>query len=203
MISPRPARRWPAYDGTGRLDAAGGWLFAQWNAYTPSDNFWADAFDPAHPLTTPSRLNPSNPAILTALADAVLNLRAHHVALDATYGDVQHATRGGVAIPIPGCDTGCLNVIDTAGMGTDTDPLDAAPYGEVIDGSSLVMTTELTPTGPVSEGIVTYSQASNPTSPWSANMTTLYSQGNWVPLAFTPTELKADRAATSIILTVP
>jgi acyl-homoserine-lactone acylase len=191
------------YDGTGRLDAAGGWLFAQWNAYTPSDNFWADAFDPAHPLTTPSRLNPSNPAILTALADAVLNLRAHHVALDATYGDVQHATRGGVAIPIPGCDTGCLNVIDTAGMGTDTNPLDAAPYGEIIDGSSLVMTTELTPTGPVSEGILTYSQASNPTSPWSANMTTLYSQGKWVPLAFTPTELKADGRATSIILTVP
>jgi len=191
------------YDGTGKLDAAGGWLFAQWAAYTPSDNFWADSFDPTHPLTTPSRLNTSNPAILTALADAVLNLEAHHIALDASYGDVQHTTRAGVAIPIPGCDTGCFNVIDDAGMGNDTDPLDAGPYGEAIDGSSLVMTTELTAAGPVSQGILTYSQASDPTSPWSANMTTLYSQSRWVPLAFTSAQVSQDHAATSIILSVP
>ena len=34
------------YDGTGRLNAAGGWLFAEWAAYAPSDNFWADASIP-------------------------------------------------------------------------------------------------------------------------------------------------------------
>jgi len=191
------------YDGTGRLNAAGGWLFAEWAVYAPSDNFWADAFDPTHPLTTPARLNASNPAILTALADAVLNLRAHDVALNATYGAVQHATRAGVVIPIPGCDTGCFNVIDAGGEGPRGDPLTAAPYGEAYNGSSLVMTTELTRAGPVSQGILTYSQASDPTSPWSANMTTLYSQSRWVPLAFTPAQLSADTGATTIGIAVP
>ena len=62
----------------------------------------------------PSQLNTANPAILTALADAVVNLQAHHIALDATYGDVQHVTRDGTRIPIPGCDTGCFNAIYAA-----------------------------------------------------------------------------------------
>ena len=57
-----------------------------------------------------------------------------------------------------------LNAIYAADGGGG--PLDAAPYGEVYDGSSLVMTTELTPGGPVSPGILS-SQATDPTSPWS------------------------------------
>ncbi len=179
-----------AYDKTGNLDAGGGWLFSEWAAYAPKGNFWSDAFDPAQPLTTPSQLNAANPAILKALADAVLNLQANHVALDATYGDVQHATRNGTKIPIPGCDTGCFNAIYAAdGQGG---PLDAAPYGEVFEGSSLVMTTELTPGGPVAQGILTYSQATDPTSPWYDNMTKLYSQKKWVPLPYTAAQLAQD-----------
>ncbi|HEX7354490.1 MAG TPA: penicillin acylase family protein [Mycobacteriales bacterium] len=189
------------YNGTGHLDAHGGWLFSEWSAYAPSSGFWSDAFDPAHPLTTPSHLNTANPAILRALADAVVNLQENHIPLDATYGDVQHATRNGTAIPVPGCDTGCFNAIYAAdGQGG---PLSAAPYGEVVDGSSLVMTTELTRSGPVSQGILTYSQATNPTSPWYANMTTLYSQGRWVNLPYTSAQLAQDRGARTVTLTLP
>ena len=188
------------YDKTGKLDAAGGWLFSEWAAFAPSSatEFWADTFNPAQPLTTPSQLNTANPATLRALADAVLNLQSHGVSLDATYGQVQHATRNGVRIPIPGCDTGCFNAIYSAdGQGG---PLDAAPYGEVYDGSSLVMTTELTPNGPVSQGILTYSQATDPTSPWYANMTKFYSKGLWVPLPYTSAQLARAGGGSTLVL---
>ncbi len=189
------------YNGTGSLDARGGWLFSEWAAFAPSTNFWADAFDPTEPLTTPSKLNTANPAMLQALANSVLNLRAHGIPLDATYRRVQHATRNGVAIPIHGCDTGCFNAIYASdGRGG---PLNAAPYGEVYEGSSLVMTTELTPSGPVAQGILTYSQASDPTSPWYANMTRLYSRHRWVPLRFTPAQLAQDHGARVTTLTAP
>ncbi len=189
------------YDKTGNLDASGGWLFSEWAAYAPSNGFWSDSFEPSMPLSTPSLLNTANPAILRALADAVVNLRKHHVALDAGYGQVQHATRDGRKIPIPGCDTGCFNAIYAAdGQGG---PLDSAAYGEVYDGSSLVMTTELTANGPVSEGILTYSQATNPTSPWHGNMTELYSQKKWVPLAYTSAELAQETGTKTETITVP
>lgn len=186
------------YDGTGRLNAAGGWLFSEWYARAPSQGFWATPFDAAAPLTTPSGLNSANPAILQALADAVLSLRARHIPLDASYAQVQYASRNGAKIAIPGCDTGCFNAIYAAdGSGG---ALDADPYGEVFDGSSLVMTTELTARGPVSEGVLTYSQATNPKSPWFANMTKLYSEGRWVALPYTAAQLAHDRGAHTTTL---
>jgi acyl-homoserine-lactone acylase len=187
-----------SYNGTGHLDATGGWLFSEWYAMAPSDGFWATAFNPAAPLTTPSGLDTANPAILQALADAVLSLRSHHISLSASYGQVQYAARNGSKVPIPGCDTGCFNTIYAAdGSGG---ALDADPYGEVYDGSSLVMTTELTAHGPVSEGILTYSQATNPKSPWFANMTKLYSEGRWVSLPYTAAQLARDRGARTTTL---
>ena len=187
-----------AYNSTGHLNATGGWLFSEWYAMAPSSGFWATPFNAAAPLTTPSGLDTSNPAILRALADAVLSLRSHHIPLDASYGQVQYAVRNGVKVPIPGCDTGCFNAIYAAdGSGG---ALDADPYGEVYDGSSLVMTTELTAHGPVAEGILTYSQATNPKSPWFANMTKLYSEGRWVSLPYTAAQLAHDRGARTTTL---
>lgn len=188
------------YNGTGRLNAAGGWLFSEWAVRAPSTNFWAVPFNPVHPLATPAGLNTSNPAILQALADAVLSLQAHHVPLDASYRQVQYEARNGVKVPIPGCDSGCFNAIYAAdGRGG---LLHADPYGEVYFGSSLVMTTELTAHGPISQGILTYSQATNPRSPYYANMTRLYSRKQWVSLPYTPTQLAHDRAARTFTLSV-
>ena len=53
--------------------------------------FYATAFNPSQPLTTPAGLNTTTATPLKWLADAVLNLQAHHVALDAGIGQVQHA----------------------------------------------------------------------------------------------------------------
>ncbi|MEA2468496.1 MAG: acyl-homoserine-lactone acylase, partial [Thermoleophilaceae bacterium] len=190
-----------AYNKTGNLGAKGGWLFSEWNRMTPGAGFWSDSFDPNNPLSTPSKMNTDNPAIYTGLADAVNSLRANNVPLDATYGAVQHTPRGKSRIPIHGCSTGCFNAI-TASNGLSTSPVSQAPYGEVISGSSLVMTTELRKGGPVSEGILTYSQATDPTSPWFANMTRLYSKKRWVKLRYSRRDLARDKHLTETRLVV-
>src|ERR1019366_1586110 len=99
------------YNGTGDLNANGGWLFSEWYRNVNTGAFWADSFNPAKPLTTPSKLDTANPDILRALADAVQSLKAHHLALNASYGTVQHVNRNSEVIAIHGCLTGCFNAI--------------------------------------------------------------------------------------------
>jgi acyl-homoserine lactone acylase PvdQ len=123
------------------------------------------------------------------------------VALNASYAQVQHAPQSR-AIAIRGCDTGCFNAIYSADA-MATSPVDAAPYGQVYDGSSLVMTTQLNPNGPVSRGILTYSQATDPTSPWYSNLTRLYARRKWVELAYTASELRRERHRASLTLRAP
>jgi acyl-homoserine-lactone acylase len=193
------------YNGTGSLNAGGGWLFSVWAALDTDSDFYASAFDPAAPLTTPSGLNlgsGSRPAApLKWLADAVENLQAHGIPVNASYGQVQHAPQSR-RIPIHGCDTGCFNAIYSS-TGTATDPVDQAPYGQVYDGSSLVMTTQLNPGGPVSRGILTYSQATDRTSPWYKNLTGLYSRRRWVRLPFTASELTRAHPLRPLVLQAP
>ena len=182
----------------GDLDAAGGWLFEVWYDLPFSGTFWKVPFQAKHPLTTPRGLNTSNPDVLENLATAVLDLRAQDIPLTASFGQVQHSTKGSDVVPIHGCATGCFNAI-YPGSG-NSNPFYPGDYGEVGDGSSLVMTTELTSKGPVSEGIVTYSQATNPASPYYANMTELYSQKKWVPFAYTARQLAALKGTTTQVL---
>jgi acyl-homoserine-lactone acylase len=193
------------YNGTGLIGAKGGWLFSVWNALDTDSNFYATPFNPAQPLTTPSGLNtgqnPLTPATpLKFLADAVQNLQAHGIALDASYGDAQWAPQSR-KIGLPGCDTGCFNAIYSS-LGTSTNPVSAAPYGQVYDGSSLVMTTQLNPSGPVSQGILTYSQATDPRSPWYSNMTKLYASRRWVALPYTQAQLKQSHPERTLVLGV-
>jgi acyl-homoserine-lactone acylase len=190
--------RYEKYEN-GDLDASGGWLFEIWYELPFSGTFWKVPFQVKHPLTTPYGLDTSNREVLKNLATAVLDLKAQHVPLTAAYGQVQHSTKGRDVIPIHGCSTGCFNAI-YPGLGNG-DPFFPGDYGEVGDGSSLVMTTELTPAGPVSEGIVTYSQATNPASPYYANMTKLYSRKKWVPFAYTARQLAALKGTTTLVLT--
>ena len=170
-----------AYDDTGNLDSRGAWLFAAYQRRAPGGaDYWSDQFNPADPLNTPNQLNTANPDQLQALGEAVQELRQHGIPLDSGMRGRQVATRGSMRISIHGCGN-CFQNIDSS----NGDPGYNAPYGEVTDGSSMVLTTHLTKSGPKSEGILTYSQATDPTSPWFANMTKLFSRKKWVKLAFT------------------
>ncbi len=198
-----------AYKGTGRLTDKGGWLFSVWAALDTDSDFWAIPFNPAQPLTTPAGLNTTATATpLKWLADAVQNLQGHGVAVAASYGQVQHAPQS-KKIPIAGCggegpNTGCFNAIYSPdGTPLTAGPVSGGPYGQVNDGSSLVMTTQLNPSGPVSQGILTYSQSTDPTSRWYSNMTRLYSRGKWVKLAYTASQLRRERHERPLVLRAP
>ena len=69
------------------------------------------------------------------------------------------------------------------------------PYGQVANGSSLVLATELRRSGPRAQGILTHSQASDPTSPWYSNMTSRFSKKHLVDLRFTARQLARDKGA--------
>jgi len=186
-----------AYDQTGNLDSKGAWLFAAYQRRAPSGtSFWSDPFNPADPLNTPTQLDGANPDQLIALGEAVRELRDHGIPLDSPLRGVQVATRGKKRISIHGCGQ-CFQNINSSN-GSSGSPAFGAPYGEVIQGSSMVLTTELTPQGPHSEGILTYSQATDPTSPWYANMTKFFSRKQWVQLRFDPDDLATDRGATAV-----
>ena len=53
------------------------------------------------------------------------------------------------------------------------------------------MTVEFTDQGPVSQGILTYSESTNPTSPHYSDQTRLYSQKGWDDLRFTEAAVEA------------
>jgi acyl-homoserine-lactone acylase len=162
-----------------------------WAHLDTDSNLYTTPFNPADPLTTPVGLNTGPGATpLKFLADAVQNLEAHHVPLAASYGQVEHAPQS-PKLFVHGCDTGCFSAVyANDGTPATSGPLNAAPYGQVYDGSSLVMTTQLNPSGPMSQGILTYSQATNPRSRWHANMTKLYAQSRWISLAYTAAQLR-------------
>jgi acyl-homoserine-lactone acylase len=184
-----------AYGRTGNLDDPGAWLFNEWVRRAPgiTAGLFADPFNPARPLETPSTLATANIAVLRALGTAVKALQAQGVPLNATLRQTQFATRGSARIPVHGC-LNCFNAIQ-AGNGT---PSQNSSYGEVIHGSSVVMLTELTDKGPRVQGILTYSQATDPTSPWFKNMTKLYSKKKWVVMRFSRRQLAADKGARRV-----
>jgi acyl-homoserine-lactone acylase len=152
--------------------------------YAPS-NWWRVPFSPAHPLTTPRGLNTGNPAVQHALAGAVRYLQAHHDALGIPLGSTQHYA----GVPLPGCTEGegCFNRVEgfvpRGGNGIDT---------EVNVGSSFIMATELTPHGPRTRTLLTYSESANPDSPHYTDQTVLFSRSQWVTEPFTQAQINAD-----------
>jgi acyl-homoserine-lactone acylase len=81
--------------------------------------------------------------------------------------------------------TGAFNVI--------TAPL--APgvgYPKIMHGSSYVMAVQLGRGGPSGRQILTYSQSTNPNSPYYADQTRLYSRKGWDTIKFTEVQLAAD-----------
>ncbi|MGW5667453.1 acylase [Micromonospora sp. NPDC003776] len=146
---------------------------------------FADPFDPDRPLTTPSRLAVDDPAVRTALADAVQLLGG--IPLDARLGDIQTEPRGAERIPIHGGwpEAGVFNMtinVVEPGVG----------YRKVLHGTSFLMAVELGRDGPSGRQILTYSQSANPNSPWYADQTRLYSGKGWDTIKFTEKQLNAD-----------
>lgn len=146
--------------------------------------WWRVPFDPAHPLSTPRGLNRKDPAVQRALADTVQSLQSNHIPLTLAPADAQRY----VSVPAPGCtdDEGCFDRVGFSGpLGGD------GHYPDVEEGSAFMMAVELTPNGPRTRTVLTYSQSANPASPHYADQTALFSRGQWVTERFTEAEINA------------
>lgn len=155
-------------------------------SYASTAGFWGDTFDASDPVNTPRKLNRANPDIRWAIGDAVRRFRNKGVALDARLGDVQTARRNDEVIPVHGgSEAGIFNYL-LAPLDTAT-----ATYPDTTYGASFVMAAELTPEGPRSRTILTYSQSTNRTSPHFADQTRLYSTKTWVETKFTEADVIA------------
>jgi acyl-homoserine-lactone acylase len=144
-------------------------------------------FDPADPVNTPNTLDAANPQVLAALEKATDQLAALNIPLDAPLGSVQRETRGEERIPIHGGagPEGVFNVISVE----DLEP--ALGWTSIRHGASWIMTVEFTPEGPVSQGVLSYSQSTNPNSPHHSDQTRLYSEKGWDDLRFTEEAVEA------------
>jgi acyl-homoserine-lactone acylase len=153
-------------------------------------------FDASDPVNTPRGLNPLSPTVVTALADAVTDLRDAGIPLDAPYGEYHYEMRGKEKIPIHGGSgtLGSFNLITNAwkpGVG----------FPDVEHGSSFVMTTELKGRCPKDRSIITYSLSANPRSKHYADQTRLFSRKKWVDPPFCANEV--EREAKSVMTLGP
>lgn len=183
------------WDGRDGLTDKGAVLFHELLAGAFSaGHFFADRYSSKQPLTTPSRLNTNNPALLRCLADAVKRLQAAGIQLDADWGSVQYAVLGGQHIPIPGSDDpGVFNVVDTS--------LDAAAHGYpgVASGVTFLLAVEFGASGPTADAILAYSQSADPGSAYAADQSRLYSGGGMVRLPFTASEVRREERSIEVL----
>ena len=177
------------------LDSRGAYLFAAfWEGVRTSPTLWSVPFDKADPVHTPRDLATSGAQgakLLAALRAAVAKLAADGVALDARWGDVQFAVRGSEHIPIHGASgqLGVLNVQQS----------DAVAGGLVPKhGSSYVQIVGFDATGPVADALLSYSQSTDPASPYYADQTRAFSAKKWHRLPFTAAQIAADGGTNTL-----
>jgi acyl-homoserine-lactone acylase len=162
-----------SWDKKYTTSSKGALLFDRFWGRTPDDE-WTVPFNAADPVNTPRGLAVDNPSVRKAFTDAVAELRAAGIPLDAPLGAYQYVTRNGEKISIPGGQggLGVLSVTTPARWNNG--------YTEVVHGSSYVQSVAFTNSPcPDAQTILTYSQSSDPTSPHFADQTKMYSQGKW------------------------
>ncbi|MER6090727.1 penicillin acylase family protein [Streptomyces bluensis] len=170
-----------AWDRTMDTGSRGALLFDRFWRKLPPSGLWKVPFSAADPVRTPNTLNTDAPGFATALADAVAELRAAGISLDAHLGAHQFVVRGGERVPVPGGSgrLGVWNVLEptwnAAGGGYTEVPFGSSHLQAVgWDGSSC----------PVARTLLTYSQSSNPNSPHYSDQTRLFSGERWVTSRF-------------------
>jgi len=151
-------------------------------------SLWKTPFDPADPVNTPRTLDPENPLIAQALADAVEEFEAQNVPLSATLEGYQYVVRSGERFPIGGgADAlAVVNLVTMAEPGGD--PTNASGYMHVVafDGDEC----------PDAVTLLSYSQSSEPSSPHYSDQTALYSKKQWVTERFCESAVRAAMVET-------
>ncbi|QEV21652.1 penicillin acylase family protein [Streptomyces alboniger] len=182
------------WDRTMNTDSRGALLFDRfWRKLTatvPNARLWKVPFSAADPVRTPNTLDTTAPEFPKALADAVAELNAAGIALDAPLGENQYVVRGGERLPIHGGteSLGVWNKIDPTWSPKEG-------YTEVTHGSSHIQAVGWSEGRcPKARTLLTYSQSANPDSPHYSDQTRLYAKERWVTSRFCEKDILGDPA---------
>jgi acyl-homoserine-lactone acylase len=186
------------WDRRFNVDSRGAYLFtAFWDSAITIRGKWAVPFDVNDPVNTPRDLITNGEIgtkLLAALRAGVTRLGTENIALDARWGDVQFAVRGDERIPIHGAhgNLGVLNVQMS----------DKVTGGMVPrHGSSYIQVVSFDETGPIADAILSYSQSTDPASPYYADQTRNYATKEWHRLPFTAEQIRAATISPLITIT--
>lgn len=180
------------WDRTQNLDSVGA---AVWNEFWRKANdigdLYAVPFDIDDPVNTPRDFNLADEGVrseaMDALAEGVQELDDLGIAVDATWGSAHFDTRDGETIPIHG-GNGSHGIYNAIGTRRE----DGVGYTPVTSGSSIVQVVTWGKNGPKAQGVLTYSQSTDPESPHFSDQTQLFSDYGWNRLPFSNKEIKAD-----------
>jgi acyl-homoserine-lactone acylase len=162
---------------------------------------WSVPFEPAEPLSTPRGLNLNDPDVFNALAEALLSaqngIRKFGLPADATWGQIQHISKSGRDISIPGGNgsLGVYNAIQSTQL----------PNGkrEVQAGSSYIQIVSFTDHGPVAKAVLTFAESSDPASIHYSDQTELFSKSQLMRLPFSEDEITRNPEYRLLVLSVP
>ena len=190
-----------AWDLHENLDSRGAVFWRQFwgKVLGASVSPWANGFNAANPVNTPNTLNTTDPLVQKAFGDAVNDLKGTGIPFDAPLGRYQFEMRGTTRIPIHGGEAdpnGEFNAIDL--------PFDASVpgYRNVVEGSSFVQVVSFNGTPcPDTRTILTYSQSADPTSPFYADQTAMFSRKEWKVDEFCDAQVAADPTTVTTVLT--
>ena len=157
---------------------------------------WATPFNLADPVNTPNTLvtvGPQAGALKAIIAAAMADVTKAGFALDAPWGAVQWAPRGAEKIAIHGGDgdLGILNVQRSMAVAGGLNP---------VHGSSYIQVVTFDNAGPIADAVLSYSQSTDPDSPWFADQTRQYSRKEWNRLPFTKAEIAAAKIGDTLKL---
>ncbi len=185
------------WDKTHTPGSSGAILFFEFYAALgelEASSWWSVPYQATDPLETP-RGNAGTAAALAKLETLVASTQFDSAAKRrARPADVQVLSRAEGPLSIPG---GRYTFNNWRGQKTEVAPgsfiytadpkTNAGAYG-----NSYMQFVTWDDAGPVAEGILTYSQSSNPASANFSDQTRKYAAGEWVKLPYTEAQIKAD-----------
>ncbi|CAM4017060.1 penicillin acylase family protein [Kibdelosporangium persicum] len=179
------------WDRKANVDSQGALLFSRFWTRIGRSPDWKVPFDVKDPVRTPNTLNTANPVIVKAFTDAVSELRAAGVPLDAPLGDHQYVEKDGKRIPFGGArpEMGTFNVIASdwdgayRGIGQGRSGTNSSGYVRVV---------ALNDTGcPEARAVLAYRQPE------------LFSQKQWITERFCERDIMASPALKVLRLNAP
>jgi acyl-homoserine-lactone acylase len=187
-----------AWDLHENLKSRGALLFRRFweRALGASPSPYKVPFDANDPVNTPRGLDTSNAQVQSAFGDALNDLAAAHIPIDAPLGDYQGITKNGVRIPIhggPGDPDGEFNAINVnwlPGKGV-SEPEHGSSYVQVV--------TWHNRSCPDARSILTYSESTNPRSPFYSDQTKLFSKKKWVAVRFCEKAIRRGTKSTTTL----